>query len=117
MWDYCLNDKNSNYRIRLCAAEALGKIGDKNAFEIVGNVAIDEDEKSTYVKESAVVALGELGDNRAIDVFSSILSSKQIFLDKFTYLKERIVEAILKLDVSKNSKAYDILKKSLLDEN
>ena len=52
----------------------------KNAFEALKNVACDEDEKSAYVKESAVVALGNLGDNRAIDVFSSILSSKQILI-------------------------------------
>ena len=111
----CLQDKNSNYRVRFSAADALGKIGGKNAFEALKYVACDEEEKSSYVKESAVVALGNLGDNRAIDVFSSILSSKQIFLDKFTYLKECVVEAISKLDVSNDGRAIDILKKSILD--
>ena len=49
------------------------------------------------------------------EVISTILSSKQIFLDKFTCLKERVVEAISKLDVSKDNKAFEILKTSLLD--
>lgn len=111
----CLQDKNSNYRVRFAAADALGKIGAKSAFETLKNIAVDEEEKSAYVKESAVVALGNLGDKRAIDVFSSILSGKQIFLDKFSYLKERVVEAISKLDVSKNDKALEILEKSILD--
>ena len=87
----CLKDSNSNYKIRFAAADALGKIGDKNAFDVLGYVATNEDEKSAYVKESAVIALGNLGDNRAIDVFSTIMSSKQVFLDKFSYLKERIL--------------------------
>lgn len=111
----CLKDTNSNYKVRFAAADALGKIGDKNAFETLGTIAVDEEEKSAYVKESAVVALGNLGDNRAIDVFSSILSSKQMFLDKFSYLKERIIEAISKLDVSKDTRALEILKTSLLE--
>ena len=111
----CLKDVNSNYKVRFAAADALGRIGDKNAFEALGTIAADEDEKSAYVKESAVVALGNLGDNRAIDVFSSIMSSKQMFLDKFSYLKERIIEAISKLDVAKDTRAIEILKTSLLE--
>ena len=111
----CLNDKNSNYKIRLASAEALGKIGDKNAFESLSNIASDEYENSAYMKESAVVALGLLGDTRALDVFDSILKTKQMFLDKFSYLKERIVEAISKLDISKNDKALNILKTTLFD--
>lgn len=113
----CLRNKNSNYKVRFAAADSLGKIGDKTAFETLRTVAVDEEEKSAYVKESAVVALGNLGDNRALDVFSSIISSKQIFLDKFSYLKERVVEAISKLDVSKDTKAIEILKKTILDSS
>lgn len=114
---FCLDDKNSNYRVRLAAAEAIGKIGDKNAFEHLERIVYDEDEKSTYVKESAVVALGMLGDNRAIDVFDAIMNTKQIFQEKFSALKERIIEAMSKLDISKNKKALDILKVSLMDES
>jgi len=111
----CLQDKNSNYRVRFSAADALGKIGGKNAFEALGKIVSDEEEKSAYVKESAVVALGNLGDNRALDVFSSILSSKQMFTNKFAYLKERVVEAIAKLNPSKDNRALEILKVSILD--
>lgn len=114
---FCLNDKNSNYKIRLASAEALGKIGDKNAFESLGGIVCDEKEKSVYVKESAVVALGMLGDNRALDVFDSIINTKQMFLDKFSYLKERIIEAMAKLDISKDKKAIEILKNSLMDSS
>lgn len=113
----CLRDKNSNYRVRFAAADALGKVGGQNAFEALRNVACDENEKSAYVKESAVVALGNLGDSRAIDVFSSILSSKQVLLEKFSCLKERVVESISKLDISKNSQVLNILKKSILDSS
>lgn len=113
----CLNDKNSNYKIRLAAAEALGKIGDKNAFESLSNVINDEKENSAYIKESAVTALGMLGDNRALDVFDTILNTKQMFLDKFSYIKERIIEAISKLEISKDKKALNILKNALMDNS
>ena len=113
----CLNNKNSNYKIRLAAAEALGKIGDKNAFESLSKVVNDEQENSAYVKESAVVALGMLGDSRALDVFDSIINTKQMFLDKFSYLKERIVEAVSKFDIQKDKRALHILKNSLLDKS
>ena len=114
---YCLNDKNSNYKIRLASAEALGKIGDRNAFDALTNIVTDEDEKSIYIRESAAVALGMLGDSRALDVFSSILNTKQMFLDKFSYLKEKIVEAMSNLDIAKDKNALSMLKKSLLDKS
>ncbi len=114
---FCLNDKNSNYKIRLAAAEALGKIGDKVAFDSLINVVCDDKEKSAYVKESAVTALGMLGDDRALDVFDSIISAKQMFLDKFQFLKEKIIEAMSKFDSSKNAKALEILKKTLSDSS
>ena len=114
---FCLNDKNSNYKIKLASAEALGKIGDINAFESLGRIVTDENEESAYIKESAVTALGMLGDERAIDVFSSIMNTKQIFKSKFSFLKEKIMEAMNKFDISKNKKALDIIKKSLFDMN
>ena len=114
---YCLNNKNSNYKIKLASAEALGKIGDKNAFESLKGIVYDEDEKSVYVKESAVTALGMLGDDRALDVFDSIINTKQMFLEKFSYLKEKIIEAMAKFDISRDKKALEILKNSLLDNS
>ncbi len=112
---FCLNDKNSNYKIKLASADALGKIGDKNAFESLGKILTDEKEESAYVKESAATALGMLGDDRAIEVFSSIMDTKQIFKDKFSFLKEKIMEAVGKFDISKNKKALELIKKSLYD--
>ena len=114
---YCLNNKDSNYKIKLASAEALGKIGDKNAFESLKGVVYDENEKSVYVKESAVTALGMLGDDRALDVFDSIINTKQMFLEKFSYLKEKIIEAMCKFDISRDKKALEILKNSLLDNS
>ena len=114
---FCLNDKNSNYKIKLASAEALGKIGDISAFESLGNIIQDENEKSAYVKESAVVALGSLGDNRALDVFDNIINAKEFFQEKFTYLKESVVETLSKFDITKNKKALHILKTSLMDNN
>ncbi len=114
---FCLNNKNSNYKIKLASAEALGKIGDKNAFESLKGVINDEEEKSIYVKESVVTALGMLGDERALDVFSSIINTKQMFLEKFSYLKEKILEAMSKFDISKDKKALEILKNSLMDNS
>ena len=113
----CLNNKNSNYKIRLAAADALGRIGDLNAFDALGRVLEDESENSAYLQESAAAALGMLGDSRALDVFNSIMLSKKMFLDKFVFLKERIIEAIAKFDISKNNQALDVLKNSLLDNN
>lgn len=111
----CLKQEDLNYKIKLAAADVLGKIGDKTAFEALKMVATSTDEKSAYVKESAVTALGNLGDDRAIDVFSLILSKKEMFLNKFSFLKERIIEAIPKLCLSRNDKAIEILKNCLLE--
>ena len=114
---YCLNNKNENYKFRLAAAEALGKIGDKNAVESLIDVVSDENEKSVYVRESAALALGMIGDTRAIDAFVGILEAKKTFLDKFTFLKERIIEAFNKIDFSSNKRAIAVLKDALCDES
>lgn len=114
---YCLNNKNENYKFRLAAAEALGKIGDKNAVESLIDVVSDENEKSVYVRESAALALGMIGDARALDAFVGILEAKKTFLDKFTFLKERIIEALNKIDFSNNKRAIVALKEALNDES
>lgn len=111
---YCLNNKNENYKVRLACADALGKIGDKYAVAPLIDVMQDEEEKSVYLKESAVSALGILGDASAIDPLVSILEAKQGFLDKFSFLKERIIEALGKLNVS-DRKIFKALKRSLYD--
>ena len=112
---YCLNDKRANYKMRFQAAETLGKIGDKNAVESLINVVSDENEKSVYVRESAAVALGMIGDMRAIDPFLTILEAKKNFLDKFTFLKERVIEAIGKINFQSTERVISAFKNALDD--
>lgn len=113
---YCLNNKDENYKVRLACADALGKIGDKYAVAPLIDVMQDEEEKSVYLKESAVSALGILGDVRAVDPLVSILEAKQGFLDKFSFLKERVIEALGKLNVT-DRKVMKALKNSLYDSS
>ncbi len=110
----CMNNKHENYKVRLACADALGRIGDKYAVRPLIDLVEDEEEKSVYLKESATFALGLLGDTSAIDPLVAILESKQGFLDKFTFLKERIVEALGKLNIN-NKKVLKALKTSLMD--
>lgn len=112
----CLNNKKENYKVRLSCADALGRIGDKYAVKPLINLVEDEEEKSVYLKESATFALGLLGDSSAIDPLVSLLESKQGFLDKFTFLKEKIVEALGKLNIN-NKKVMKALKTSLMDSS
>lgn len=113
---YCLNSKDENYKIKLSCAEALGKIGDKYAVLPLMNILEDDTEQSVYVKESAVSALGMLGDEKAVDSLVSILESKKGFLDKFTFLKERALEALNKINF-RPEKVHSALVKSLRDES
>ena len=113
---YCLNNKDENYKIRLSCAEALGKIGDKYAVAPLLEVVSDESEKSVYIKESAVMALGMIGDMRAVDTLVSILETKKGFMDKFTFLKERALEALGKFNFH-NERVMKALKNSLMDES
>lgn len=113
---YCLNNKEENYKIRLACADALGRIGDKFAVTPLINVVKDENEKSVYVKESATFALGLLGDESAIDPLVSIIEAKQGIWDKFSFLKERIIEALGKLNIN-NIRVLKVLKTSLLDSS
>lgn len=112
---YCLNNKYEHYRCRFAAAEALGKIGDRVAVDSLINVVSDENEKSVYVRESAAIALGMLGDMRAVDPFLGILEAKKSFLDKFTFLKERIMEALGKIHFGEDKRVLDVFVKALED--
>lgn len=113
---YCLNSKDENYKIKLACADALGKIGDKYAVLPLINIVDDENEQSFYVKESAVSALGMIGDEKAVDSLVSILESKKGFLDKFTFLKERALEALNKIKY-KSDRVLNALETSLKDES
>lgn len=114
---YCLNNKSENYKVRLACADALGKIGDKYAVAPLIEIMQDEDEKSVYLRETAATALGALGDSRAIDSLVSILETKQGLMNKFTFLKERVIEALTKIVPDNNEKVFHALKISLSDES
>lgn len=114
---YCLNDKNENYKVRLSCADALGRLGDKYAVATLMDVVSDENEKSVYIRESAAVALGLIGDIRAVDSLVTVLEAQNGIMDKFTYLKEKVVEAICKLNPNNDNRVYKALKSSLMDEN
>ena len=113
----CLNNKNENYRVRLACADALGRIGDKYAVAPLIEVVKDEDEKSVYLREGAAFALGLIGDTRAIDPLVSILEAKQGIMDKFSFLKERAIEALNRMGIGGNDKAFKAIKASLSDES
>ncbi|MDD3237618.1 MAG: HEAT repeat domain-containing protein [Candidatus Gastranaerophilales bacterium] len=113
---YCLNNKDENYKIRLSCAEALGKIGDKYAVSPLVDLLEDENESSVYIKESAATALGMLGDMKAVDPLVSILETKKGIIDKFTFLKERAIEALNKINF-KSDRVFKALKNSLIDES
>ena len=114
---YCLNNKNENYKVRFACADALGKIGDRYAVAPLIEVVKDEDEKSLYIRESAASALGMLGDVRAIDPLVNILETKNGLIDKFTFLKERVLEALGKLKIGDNEKVFNAVRKSLMDDS
>lgn len=114
---YCLNNKEEHYRVRLACADALGKIGDKYAVAPLIEVVKDEDEKSVYLRESAASALGLIGDMRAIDPLVGILETKQGLMNKFTFLRERVIEALAKLRLGDNDRVFYALKSSLCDES
>ena len=113
---YCLNNKRENYKIRLACADALGRIGDRYAVAPLIDVVQDEEEKSIYVKESATYALGLIGDTSAIDPLVAIIEAKQGIWDKFSFLKEKIIEALGKLNIN-NYKVLRVLKSSLMDSS
>ena len=111
-----MNNKKEHYRVRLACADALGRIGDRFAVKPLIDLVEDDDEKSVYLKESATFALGILGDTSAIEPLIKILESKRGFLDKFSFLKEKIVEALGKLNLN-NKVVMKALKNSLLDSS
>ena len=113
---YCLNNKQENYKLRLSCAEALGKIGDKFAVLPLSEILKDDNENSVYLKESAAFALGMIGDTKAVEPLVGILETKQGIIDKFTFLKERAIEALSKINFN-SDRVFNALKNSLNDES
>lgn len=114
---YCLNNKDENYKIRLACADALGKLGDRYAVAPLIEVVTDQNERSVYVKESAACALGLIGDTRAIEPLVHILNSNKGILNRFTFLKERVIEALGKLKLGNSEFVFNALKNSLVDDS
>lgn len=113
---YCLNNKDEHYKVRLACADALGRIGSKYAVKSLIDVVQDKEEKSVYVQESATFALGLLGDMSAVEPLISIMEAKQGVLGKFSFLKEKIIEALGKLNPG-NAKVLQVLKNALFDSS
>jgi HEAT repeat protein len=113
---YTLNNKNENYKLRLSCADALGQMGSNYAVGSLITVVSDNDEKSVYLRETAAKALGKLRDYRAIEPLVSILEGKEGFVNKFSFFKERIVEALGNIG-SKDNRSIKALKGALLDES
>ena len=107
-----LTIKMNTTKVRLACADALGRIGDRFAVAPLIEVVQDENEKSVYLRESAVSALGLLGDTRALDPIINILETKQGIMDKFSFLKERAIEAIIKMGFGENERVFKALKNS-----
>ena len=114
---YCMNNKEENYRVRLACADALVRIGNKYAVTPLINLAKDETEKSIYLRESAVSALSMLGDKSAVDPLINILETKQGILNKFSFLKEKVIEALIKIGFYENERAFRAIKEALKDES
>ena len=112
----CMNNKNENYKVRLACADALGRIGDDFAVIPLINVVKDEEEKSVYLKETAAFALGLIGDKSAVDPLVTVMEAKQGMWDKFSFLKEKIIEVLGMLNLYDN-KVLRVYKSSLSDSS
>jgi len=99
---YVMNDREENYKLRLAAAEALGKAGNSQAVMPLIGIVSDDEEKSVYLKESATKALGMIGDERAVEPLISLLDVQKGIINRFTYLREKIVETLGKLRFKKD---------------
>jgi len=62
--------------VRRETAYALGKVRNPNAVPLLIQTFQNKKEKSTEVKNAAIVALGEIGDASAIDFLTQILAQK-----------------------------------------
>ncbi len=113
---YVMNNKDEHYRLRLCAAESLGKLGTGQAVMPLIKILSDDEEKSVYLKESATKALGMIGDERALDPLINVLDMQKYIVDKFTFLREKAVEALGKLNFNKDRR-IDALRKVLRDKS
>jgi HEAT repeat protein len=110
-----LNEPGENYRLRLAIAESLGRLGDQQALTPLVDLVNNDDENSQYLKESAVKALGMLGDIRALEPLLDMFESKKGWLNKFSFVKEQLIEAIGKIGGPSHNRAQEALFQALQD--
>jgi HEAT repeat protein len=110
-----LNERNLNYRLRLEAAEALGRLGDGKAVNPLILVAKDDRESSLYLKESAIKALGMLGDIRALDPLLEMFEARKGVKQKFQFIMEQALEAIRQIAQPHDERVLATLIKALSD--
>ena len=72
---------------------------------------------ATRQKESAAEALGIIGDTSAFEPLVKILENNKGILDKFTFLKERVIEALGKMKLGSADFVFRALKNALVDES
>ncbi|MDH4378640.1 MAG: HEAT repeat domain-containing protein [Vampirovibrionales bacterium] len=89
-----LNDRGLNYRVRMAAAESLGRLGDAHATAALMDILQNDEEPSIYLRESTAKALGMLGDLRAVDALIEVMNTKKGLRNKLTFLKERAIQAL-----------------------
>jgi HEAT repeat protein len=117
-----LNDETLNYRVRLEAAEALGRLKNSQALNPLIEILKNKQPTSLYLQESAVKALGMLGDIRAIEPLLELFEAQQGFKQKCQFLVERILGSVAQLvdqgsvQMDDKSKALDHIIKALHDD-
>ena len=111
-----LNDRGLNYRVRMAAAESLGRLGDAHATAALMDILQNDEEPSIYLRESTAKALGMLGDLRAVDALIEVMNTKKGLRNKLTFLKERAIQALGQLVSSKkgDQKEHSKLVENLL---
>lgn len=93
-----LSNQGEDYRLRLAAAEALGRLGDASAASVLLEVASNPSEPSQYVRESSIKSLGLLKDLEAIGHLVDKLFGIFQASERLSFMKETLIQAIGNLD-------------------
>jgi HEAT repeat protein len=107
-----LNDESLNYRVRLEAAESLGRLKNAQALNPLIAILKHRQPSSLYLQESAVKALGMLGDIRALDPLLELFEQQQGFRQKCQFLVERILGSVSQL-VEQSQAQHSVREKAL----
>ena len=71
--------KNSDWRVRMAVADALGRLNDPRAVKPLISLLIDSE---SFVRLTVIDALGNLGDERAIQPLQAMLDSGNYMLEE-----------------------------------